>query len=177
MKVRLKNTPEEVAAAKQKRAQWLADPENQVLMKAHEAEVVEMRKRVEQAHKKHNEERAKKGMPPKVLEHHLHNNAEYFGLKWKTQRPNIPPPHAPHLWQEEASIRRYYHELMQELYHDRNLRPPSINVVLFLAGDENFPQEREDQVKRFTSYFKGKYRILRGEDEIRMAASAKDTKN
>ena len=66
---------------------------------------------------------------------------------------------------------------MQELYHDRNLRPPSINVVLFLAGDENFPQEREDQVKRFTSYFKGKYRILRGEDEIRMAASAKDTKN
>ena len=177
MKIRFKNTPEEVAAAKAKRDKWLADSDNQARLKSHEAEKAEMRKKIEVAHKKHNAERVKKGMPPKVLENHLHNNAKYFGLQWKTQAPDIPPPHPPHLWQEEASIRRYYHELMQQLYHDRDLRPPSINVILFLAGDEDFPKEREDKVKRFTSYFKGKYRILRGENEIRMAASAKDAKN
>ena len=177
MKIRWKNTPEEVAAAKAKREKWLANPTNQALLKAREAEAFEMRRRIAQAHKKHNEERAKKGIPPKVLEGHLDNNMKYFGLKWKTQRPDIPPPHPPHLWQEEAPIRRYYHTLMQQLYHDRNMRPPSINVILFLAGDEEFPQGREDQVKRFVSYFKGRYRILRGENEIRLAASAQEAKN
>lgn len=175
MKIRWKNTPEEVAAAKAKRETWLADPNNSAQFKAHEAEVIEMQKRVKQAHEKHNVERAKKGLPPKVLENHLHNNTKYFGLTWKTQRPDIPPPHPPHLWQDETGIRRYYHELMQQLYYDRNIKPPSINVILFLAGDEQFPQKREDKVKRFTSYFKGKYRILRGENEIRMASSAKNT--
>ena len=177
LNIRLKNTPEEITKAKEKREKWLAKPKNQELLKAHGAEVVEMRKRVAAAHKKHNQERAKKGLPPKVLEQHLHNNAKYFGLKWKTPRPDVPPSHPPHLWQEEDTIRRYYHELMQQLYHDRDLSPPSVNVILFLAGDEEFPAEREDQVKRFTSYFKGKYRILRGENEIRMAASAKAKRN
>jgi hypothetical protein len=50
-------------------------------------------------------------------------------------------------------------------------------VILFLAGDENFSTDKEALVKRFTDYFKGKNRILRGQNEIRMAASAKATKN
>jgi hypothetical protein len=175
--IRLKNTPQEIAAAKATRDKWFANPINAELMKAHEAEKVEMRKRVAEAHKKDTEKRAKKGLPPKVLENHLDNNMKYFGLKWKNPNPVPPPPHPEHNWQDEKSIRRYYHELMQQLYHKQDRTPPSVNVILFLAGDEKFSQEKEAQVKRFTDYFKGKYRILRGQNEIGMAASAKETKN
>lgn len=175
--IRLKNTPQEIAAAKATREKWFANPQNAELMRAHEAEKVELRKRITEAHKRDTEKRAKKGLPPKVLENHFDNNVKYFGFKWKHPKPNPPPPHPAHKWQDEQSIRRYYHELMQEMFHKVDRTPPSVNVILFLAGDEDFSKEKEAQVKRFTDYFKGKYRILRGQDEIRMAASAKETKN
>ena len=175
--IRLTNTPQEVAAARETRAKWMANPKNIELMKVHEAEKAEMRKRIAEAHRKDTEKRAKKGLPPKVLENHMGNNAKYFGLKWNTENPNPPPPHPAHKWQDEKSIRRYYHELMQQLYHRKGEAPPSLNVILFLAGDEGFSNDKEAQVKRFTDFFNGKYRILRGQNEIRMAASAKGTKN
>ena len=175
--IRLKNTPQEIAAAKATRAKWLADPKNAELIKAHENEKLEMKKRIEAAHKKDTEKRAKQGLPPKVLENHFDNNVKYFGFKMKHPNPNPPPPHPPHNWQDERTIRSYYHELMQQLFHKQDRTPPSVNVILFLAGDENFSKDKEALVKRFTDYFKGKNRILRGQNEIRMAASAKATKN
>ena len=47
---------------------------------------------------------------------------------------------------------------------------PSVNVILFLAGDEEMRKEWEDQLDDYTGFFRGKYRIIRGLDEINEAA-------
>ncbi|WPJ96146.1 hypothetical protein SH580_00335 [Coraliomargarita algicola] len=49
--------------------------------------------------------------------------------------------------------------------------------MLFLSGTENVSKEREAELKAYVRDFKGAYRIIRGEDEIKGARSARDISN
>jgi len=115
--------------------------------------------------------RKKKGLPPQIVDGG--NLVSQMGITME----NPHPGREPHYHIEGDNIRNYFRDLTQKLYDDQSGQPPSINVVLFLAGDEKFSGGNEDALKDYTRYFKGKYRIIRGLDEIQSAASAKDTEN
>ena len=51
---------------------------------------------------------------------------------------------------------------------------PSVNVVLFLAADEVFPDSWQVQLDEYARFFKGKRRIIRGESEIKSARTYQD---
>ena len=54
---------------------------------------------------------------------------------------------------------------------------PSVNVVLFLANDEVFAKEDEKRLKEYVRFYRGKYRVIRGENEIKSARSSRNTRN
>ncbi len=141
----------------------------------HSKEVPRMEKRVEEALKRINAERQNNGLPPRVLgqRHGVYSNANELGLEWKTPHPGWRPVY----WRDVREVERYFKKLIDFLYSDKGGTAPSINVILFLAGDEEMRKVWEDSLDDYTRFFDGDYRVIRGEDEIEDARSAKDTKN
>ena len=161
------------APTEREKAEWqrvTSKPDYIKKLAAHNAERPEMSKRVAAELKRVNAARAKKGLPPKVI---ANNAAGVLGIKWKTPHPG----HGPRYYIEVNHIERYFKEVVKALYEDEGSQPPSINVVLFLAGDESYSDEREKNLKRYVRFFGGKSRVIRGQDEIKSARSSKDTKN
>lgn len=179
-RIRLDLTPEEWAKHKQSveamRIKMQTDPKIKAMVAARQAEAKEMKKKVAAALAAENKRRAAKGQPPKVMPHNFNQQVSDMGLKWKTpEPPRIPRD--PVIWADNKQVRRYFHKLCQELFIEKGRQPPSMNVVLFLAGDEAFSDAKEGAVKEFVRYFKGRMKIIRGLDEIKKAATAKDTQN
>ena len=143
---------------------------------AHKLEVPKMQKRVAAEMAKINADRAKKGQPPRVLSQRygLYSNADELGLKWETSHPGHGPGHQQ---VDSKDVVKYFKLLNKELYESSDRQPPSVNVVLFLAGDEVYQPSWKDQLNDYVRFFKGRNRIIRGEDEIKRASSSKDTKN
>lgn len=153
-----------------------ASKDYQEQLAEHMLEKPKMEQRVRAELAKINAERAQKGQPPRVLaqRYGVYSNAGELGLKWTTTHPG----HGPSRQTIEARyVNRYFKDLILTLYEDRNLKPPSVNVVLFLAGDEEFKPEWQKQLDQYVRFFKGKNRVIRGEDEIKSARSSKNTKN
>ncbi|MDP5080034.1 MAG: hypothetical protein NWQ04_06195, partial [Opitutales bacterium] len=144
-------------------------------LEAHNLEKPEMQKRINAEMAKINEERAAKGQPDRILSqrHGIYSNANELKLKWK----NPHPGHKPSFEISDSLVSKYFKKLTDVLYKDKNKTEPSINVVLFLAGDENFNEQSEAQLKDYVRQFSGKYRIIRGLNEIQSARSSKETTN
>ena len=104
----------------------------------------------------------------------MRGNANELGLKWKHPHPGGG---AGHTDVEPRHVEKYFKAVMEKLYLSRGQQSPSLNVVLFLAGDEAYDERWEDQLKSYVRFFGGRSRIIRGENEIKSASSAKDTKN
>jgi hypothetical protein len=145
-------------------------------MALHNAEIPEMKKRVADTMAKINKERASKGQPPRVLASagNVYHQARELGLKWKTLPIN---PSYPVEFLDEREVSKYYRNLLNVLYREKDTTPPSVNVVLFLAGDEAFTPQWEKNLKSFTRMFSGNSRIIRGLDEIKSARSSANTRN
>lgn len=141
----------------------------------HQKEVPIMQKRINDKMAEINAERKKKGQPPRVLtqRHGVYSNASELDLKWKVQHPGWQPAY----WRESREIERYFKDVIDVLYTDKGGVKPSVNVILFLAGDEEMREEWEDQLDDYADFFDGKYRIIRGLDEIKSARSSAETKN
>lgn len=156
--------------------EYRATQQYQEQLAKHNLEVIEMRKRINSELAKINADRAKKGMPPRVLAHRngVYSNAHELGLKWQTRHPGRGPKEE---LADSVEVRRYFKDLVQVLYEDRAKKPPSLNVVLFLAGDEVFKPEWEKELDQYVRFFKGKNRIIRGADEITSARSSQSTTN
>lgn len=131
-----------------------------------------LKQKVAAAEKRGNAARAKKGQPPKVWgsggASSLEAKAKYFKIKINAERPPRPPNNRYNVDAEQ--IKRYFRQL-KELLYERN-SGPSINVVLFLAGDESFSDQKKDELRSYVHFFGGKHRIIRGFNEIQAAASA-----
>ena len=105
--------------------------------------------------------------------HGIYSNANELGLKWETENPGWQPAY----WRDTREVEKYFRDLIDALYTDKGGATPSLNVVLFLAGDEEMRDSWEDRLDDYVDFFGGKYRIIRGLDEIKSASSAKETKN
>lgn len=141
----------------------------------HREEVPLMRKRVQEKLAEINAERAKKGQPPRVLDqrHGIYTQARELNLEWETPHPGWQP----HDYREPRDIERYFDDIIEELYEAEGGEKPSVNVVLFLAGDEEMRRDWEDQLDDYVDFFGGDYRIIRGLDEIMSSRSSADTRN
>lgn len=166
------------ASDKQKR-DWerlIATRDYKEQLAAHQLEVPIMQKRIDKELARMNADRAKKGQPARVLSqrHGIYSNAGELDLKWETRHPGHGPGHQQ---VESKDVIKYFKELNAELYEDKNRTPPSVNVVLFLAGDEVYRPEWKKQLDQYVRFFRGKNRVIRGEDEIKSARSSKGTRN
>jgi hypothetical protein len=142
----------------------------------HKAEIAQMQARVKAEVTRIDAERKKKGQPPRVLSqrHGVYSNANELGLKWKTNHPG----HGPGRQQvKDSDVSKYFRKLIDKLYEDHDKPVPSVNVVLFLAGDEVFSDAAKKQLDQYVRFFRGKNRVIRGEDEISSARSSKSTNN
>ncbi|NBB78418.1 MAG: hypothetical protein GVY36_03085 [Verrucomicrobia bacterium] len=144
-------------------------------LEAHRAEIPLMKKRIEEELKRQNKVRKSKGLPPRVLgqRHGFYSNANELGLEWENPHPGFQPLY----WINERDVRKYFRDLVKEIYTDKGGEEPSLNVILFLAGDETFRDEWAKSLDRYVRANSGKNRVIRGEDEIKSARSAQDTKN
>jgi len=142
---------------------------------AHKLEIPQMEARIKAELTKQNAERAKKGMPPRVLDrrHGVYTASQELGMQWKVRHPG----HTPNPAVDPKNVAKYFKELNRVLYDDRDKPIPSLNVVLFLAEDEAFTKQAEKQLKDYVRFYRGKHRIIRGEKEIKSARSSKDTRN
>lgn len=119
--------------------------------------------------------RKKKGLPPQIFDGG--NLIRHMGLKMEYHHPQSEFGISRYRDIEQRAVERYFRDLVKVLYKDKGGTPPSINVVLFLAGDEAFSDRQEDALKDYTRFFDGKYRIIRGLDQIQKARSANETVN
>ncbi len=178
--IRLEPTPNEWAKHKQAVAaiqkKMKTDPKTIAAIAARQAETEAMKKKIGAALASLNKRRAAKGQPPKVMGRNINSQMKELGLKWTTPEPPRIP-REPIIWADSKQVRRYFHTLCQELFVEQGRQPPSMNVVLFLAGDEVFPDSKDAAVKDYVGYFKGKMKVIRGLDEIRSATTAKQTSN
>ena len=141
----------------------------------HEKEVPIMQNRINYKMKKINEERRKKGQPDRVLNSRwgIYSDYRELGLEWETEHPGWRPNY----FLESREIEKYFKKIVDILYTNKGSEKPSVNVILFLAGDEEMRKEWEDQLDDYTDFFRGKYRIIRGLDEINEARSSSNTQN
>lgn len=154
----------------------VAKPDYQKQLAKFHAEIPKMRARISAELAKINAQRKAKGLPPRVLAHQssVTSNAHELGLAWENYRPPSPPTT---FAVDDRLVREYFGKLVDELYENHDKPVPSVNVVLFLAGDEVFDKGAEQRLDQYVKFFQGRKRVIRGEDEIKSARSSKDTKN
>jgi hypothetical protein len=142
---------------------------------AHKLEIPQMEQRIKAELTKQNAARAKKGMPPRVLDrrHGVYTASLELGMSWKVRHPG----HTPNPAVDPKDVAKYFKQLNRVLYEDHDKQIPSLNVVLFLAKDEAFSKQAEKQLRDYVRFYRGKHRIIRGENEIKSARSSKNTRN
>ena len=137
----------------------------------------EMKRRIANELAKINKARAARGEPPRVLarkSNDVRGQANELGLKWKNPHPGGGPGHTDI---DPRRVEKHFTEVIEKLYISRGQQPPSLNVILFLAGDEVYEKSWEDELKSYVRFFEGRSRIIRGKNEIISARSATETMN
>jgi hypothetical protein len=166
--VRRQATTEEAAALRQTNL----DPDYEEKMRAHLKARAEAVKKAEKLHAEENKRRAARGIPPKVLQRDI---LVEYKIKIDVPKPQGREFKRFFLSAEEGED--YLDDLVEVLYENKGAEPPSINLVIFLAGDEEFSDSKEDEIKDYVRDFSGKHRIIRGLNEIQSAATAAATTN
>lgn len=162
----------------QEEADWIrfsTSRKYQDQLAVHQKEVPIMQNRIDYEMAKINEERKKKGQPARVLNSRwgIYSDYRELGLEWETEHPGWRPDY----FLESREIEKYFKNVVDILYTNKGSEKPSVNVILFLAGDEEMRKEWEDQLDDYTDFFRGKYRIIRGLDEINEARSSSNIQN
>ena len=138
-------------------------------LKKHREEISEMRERIKETLAEINESRIRRGQPPRILKDpsNIYKSSAELGLDWKNEHPGD----APSFVIESKEIEDYFEKVIVESYG--SLTEPSVNVVLFLAGDEEFNDDWKKQLNKYVRFFDGDKRIVRGADEISEASGSK----
>lgn len=147
--------------------------------KAYQAKYDEQQARLTKLALKMKEEkdaaRKKKGLPPQIFDGG--NIIRHMGLKMQYHHPQTEFGISRYRDIDQRAVERYFRDLVKVLYEDKGGTFPSINIILFLASDEAFSEKQEEALKDYTRFFEGKYRIIRGLDQIQEARSANLTVN
>ncbi len=133
----------------------------------HVAEIAAMKTSIQKELAEINKKRASRGQPPRILTdpNNIYKSSEELGLEWK----NPHPGDAPSFVIKPKEIEDYFEKVIEKIY--AQVQDPSVNVILFLAGDEAFSDDWEKQLNEYVRFFDGGKRIIRGEAEIQKASS------
>ena len=115
--------------------------------------------------KSENERRAKKGEPLYV--------GNVMQAMWENKFKPAVSPQPPHVAVKapvvkfdaygRAGILKYYDKLFKEVYRDKQMKPPTLNMIIFRGKNENLSPEQNKIIKQFTaSNNGGRSRVLRG---------------
>ena len=115
--------------------------------------------------KAENARRAKKGQP-------LYTGNVYKAMydnKFYVRPKEVPPSigvKAPEVKFESygrSGILKYYDKLFKEVYRDKQMKPPTLNMIVFRGKNENLTPAENRVIKQFTSSNNGgRSRVLRG---------------
>ncbi len=115
--------------------------------------------------KAENDRRAKKGQP-------LYTGNVYKAMydnKFYVRPKEVPPSigvKAPEVKFESygrSGILKYYDKLFKEVYRDKQMKPPTLNMIVFRGKNENLTPAENRVIKQFTSSNNGgRSRVLRG---------------
>ena len=114
-----------------------------------------------------NKERAAKGIPLYVgtPENAAHEQKSIPPYKGKTPPSvRVKAPQARYRSYGSKGIFNFYHkQLLKEIYYDRNLKPPVVNMIVFKGKDEQINKKEMSDVRTFcVSNNGGRVRVLRG---------------
>jgi hypothetical protein len=152
-------------------AKRTAQPDYQAQLAAFKAEIPKANKKAGKKLAKLQAKRKKQGLPPKIFA--SGNLFSHMGIKLNKKHPGVQPRG----YIDKDVVKRYFKDFLKQAYADKGTVSPSINVVLFLASDENFSDAQEDNIRDYTRFFDGKYRVIRGLNGIQDARSAEGTDN
>lgn len=153
----------------------ISDAKYQKQLAEHLLEKPLMEQRIQTTLNQINAARVKRGMPPRVLDrrHGVYTASQELELDWDVRHPG----HTPRPVIEPEEIEKYFRQLNALLYEDKDKPVPSVNVVLFLAKDEAFSKDDEKRLRDYVRFYRGKHRVIRGENEIKSARSSRNTRN
>lgn len=115
--------------------------------------------------KSENERRAKKGEPLYV--------GNVMQAMWENKFKPAVSPQPPHVAVKAPAVKfdaygrsgilKYYDKLFKEVYRDKQMKPPTLNMIIFRGKNENLSPEQNKIIKQFTaSNNGGRSRVLRG---------------
>lgn len=141
---------------------------------AHMEEKTRLREVIRQREAAEAAERRQRNLPPRVW---IHNSVDSrHGFHERRRAYDIPmrnrdPRPAELFWPRESPIYRheprqvedYFRNYLRAFYRDQNKPIPRMNVILFLAEDEELSRERVTEIRSFLRHFNnGQMRELRG---------------
>lgn len=147
--------------------EYISSPDYQEQLRLFNEENPQAKARAEAKLRRINRDRAAEGLPPKVFTGNIVDAMDI-------ERDHPHPGYRPRKYIELRTVEKYFRDVVDRLYSVRGANPPSINVILFLAEDEELDEEAEDGLQDYVRFFSGKYRILRGLSEIRSAANSSE---
>lgn len=114
---------------------------------------------------KENAKRAAKGVP-------LYTGTPVQAMNENNLKPKVSPsppnvkakaPEAKFKSYGRSGIFKYYQKLFKEVYFDKQMKPPTVNMIVFRGKKEEWTSDENKVVRAFTSANNGgKSRVLRG---------------
>ncbi len=134
--------------------------------KARESIKEEVNKRVAAFKKRENEQRKKKGIPPRVytgrensvlkgkIEKKVAEEVDNYVPRIDFQRFRTVIP--------EREIEGFFERILRTYYDALNDDRPQLNAIVFKGADEEVSEEQEEVIDDYVDFFDGDYRILKG---------------
>lgn len=112
-----------------------------------------------------NDRRAKKGQPLYTgnVTKAMYDNKFYVRPKEVPPSISVKAPEVKFESYGRAGILKYYDKLFKEVYRDKQMKPPTLNMIVFRGKNENLTPAENKVIKQFTaSNNGGRSRVLRG---------------
>lgn len=115
--------------------------------------------------KAENDRRAKKGQPLYTgnVDKAMYDNKFYVRPKEVPPSIGVKAPEVKFESYGRSGILKYYDKLFKEVYRDKQMKPPTLNMIVFRGKNENLTPAENRVIKQFTSSNNGgRSRVLRG---------------
>lgn len=115
--------------------------------------------------KAENDRRAKKGLPLYTgnVDKAMYDNKFYVRPKEVPPSIGVKAPEVKFESYGRSGILKYYDKLFKEVYRDKQMKPPTLNMIVFRGKNENLTPAENRVIKQFTSSNNGgRSRVLRG---------------
>lgn len=115
--------------------------------------------------KQENAKRAQKGVPlyTGTPSKAMYENKFYVRPQPSPPAVKVPRPEAKFKPYGRVGIMRYYNKLFKEVYFDKKMKPPVVNMIVFRGAKEEWTPAENKVVRQFTNANNGgRSRILKG---------------